>query len=47
MGGVLAIIAHLYEVEKLSRRNGLVGNNCGWRGKRMRARCSINCMIIC
>jgi hypothetical protein len=25
MGGVLAMIAHLYEVEKMSRRHGLRG----------------------
>jgi len=30
MGGVLAMIAHLYEVEKVARRNG-------WRGEELRA----------
>jgi transposase len=47
MGGVLAMIAHLYEVEKMSRRQACAGKNCAWRGNRAPARCSISCMSIC
>jgi hypothetical protein len=47
MGRVLAMIAHLYEVEKLSRQNGCAGSPCNWYGNGTLARCSINCTIIC
>ena len=39
MGGVLAMIAHLYEVEKAARRNGRAAKRCGWRENGMLDRC--------
>src|SRR5665213_584075 len=47
MGGVLAMIAHLYGVEKVARQNGCAEKSCGWRGNTEPGRRLLRSMSTC